>query len=517
MSILKKKFDQLNIADSNYESEISIDIDDDDSVDSFEIKPPKNNRYIVEETHELEEIELKDITEEDVNLRKESKDNIVKNNKKKSKDSTKQQIIEEHSSDAERFYKAEEDTLSHIKDMYSKICSKNPWNRLSKRYKTILIIFLSVLMLVVLIGLIVIPIKTSSENTKYYYISAEEITWNYAPSDKNLITNEEFSSRENLYMKENDQLIGHVYKKCAYVEYEDETFTVKKEINEKEIHKGIIGPIIRAEVGDIIKVVFKNRLDFPVSIHASGVEYQKTSEGIKNYNDQEVGTYGDANDVNKKNINDNDVDNVDVDDGSSIAPGETYTYSWKAIENSGPASEDFSSIVWTYYSAVNSDGYSDVDSGLVGMIIITKKGVTKTNGMPTDVDKELFLFPTIIDENKSHFFEENAQTISYFNETFYESNKMRSINGYMYGNLPDLTLEKGSICRWYIIGMGSSSHSLTWSGQTLVTEHFRSSSVFVYPGATITADMKPIIAGNWRLFTYGDDMKKGMVGLFTVE
>ena len=45
------------------------------------------------------------------------------------------------------------------------------------------------------------------------------------------------------------------------------------------MHLGILGPVLPAEVGDTIKVVFKNNASRPYSIHPHGVFYAKDSEG----------------------------------------------------------------------------------------------------------------------------------------------------------------------------------------------------------------------------------------------
>ncbi len=44
-------------------------------------------------------------------------------------------------------------------------------------------------------------------------------------------------------------------------------------------HLGLLGPTIRAEVGDEIRVVFSNRMRYPASVHSHGVLYNKSSEG----------------------------------------------------------------------------------------------------------------------------------------------------------------------------------------------------------------------------------------------
>jgi hypothetical protein len=53
---------------------------------------------------------------------------------------------------------------------------------------------------------------------------------------------------------------------------------------------------------------------------------------------------------------------------------------------------------------------------LVGPIIITKKGSAyKESGGPADVDRELFILPTIFDENESHFIDENMAALNVSN------------------------------------------------------------------------------------------------------
>lgn len=48
---------------------------------------------------------------------------------------------------------------------------------------------------------------------------------------------------------------------------------------EAEKHLGLLGPVIRAEVGDTVKIVFRNAARFPTTIHAHGLRYNKTAEG----------------------------------------------------------------------------------------------------------------------------------------------------------------------------------------------------------------------------------------------
>jgi len=64
--------------------------------------------------------------------------------------------------------------------------------------------------------------------------------------------------------------------KTRFIEYTDDTFTTKKPQPE---WLGILGPIIRAEVGDEVDVTFMNRTRQPHNMHPHGLRYDKNSEG----------------------------------------------------------------------------------------------------------------------------------------------------------------------------------------------------------------------------------------------
>ncbi|GBM11130.1 Ceruloplasmin, partial [Araneus ventricosus] len=67
--------------------------------------------------------------------------------------------------------------------------------------------------------------------------------------------------------------IGGVYRKAVYREYTDATFTAKKQRGPDEAHLAIMGPTLRGEVGDIIKVTFKNMASRPYSLDTHGAYY----------------------------------------------------------------------------------------------------------------------------------------------------------------------------------------------------------------------------------------------------
>ena len=72
---------------------------------------------------------------------------------------------------------------------------------------------------------------------------------------------------------------GWTSHKAVYREYTDATFQHLKARAPRDAYLGMLGPVIRAEVGDTILVMFKNNTRSHLSIHAHGVKYDKDSEG----------------------------------------------------------------------------------------------------------------------------------------------------------------------------------------------------------------------------------------------
>ena len=100
-----------------------------------------------------------------------------------------------------------------------------------------------------------------------YWIAAEKTAWNYAPSGKNLIKQEEGLGVWGQSL---------IYTKYRYIGYTDNTYT--KPLPQPE-WMGILGPQLRAVVGDTLKIHFLNKTDRPLSMHPHGVMYAKDSEG----------------------------------------------------------------------------------------------------------------------------------------------------------------------------------------------------------------------------------------------
>jgi manganese oxidase len=354
--------------------------------------------------------------------------------------------------------------------------------------------------------------------TRTYYIAAVEVNWDYAPTGRNEAMGMPFDENEKPYVEAAAHRIGRVYKKVMYEEFTDETFTTQKVRPPEEQYLGILGPILRGEVGDTIKIVFRNSASHPYSMHPHGVLYEKDSEGA-DYNDNTSG--------------------ADKADGG-VAPGATHIYNWKIPERAGPGPNDPSSIMWLYHS--HSDELRDVASGLFGMIAVTRRGMALPDGRPKDVDQEFFNIYIAINENESWYLEENirdhtldpkgvnrAESIlisgggmigSIVGKGFVDTNIKWSINGYLYGNMPLMTMKVGDRVRWYVATLGdfNNAHTPHWHGNSLLVVGQRTDVINVSAAQMITADMRPDAAGIWLYHChFSDHMVAGMVARYEVK
>ena len=83
-----------------------------------------------------------------------------------------------------------------------------------------------------------------------YYIAADEVVWEYASSGMNRMTGQPYRDHELMFAEAGPHHIGRIAKKAIYREYTDSTFTQLVERPAEWEHLGILGPLIRAEVGD---------------------------------------------------------------------------------------------------------------------------------------------------------------------------------------------------------------------------------------------------------------------------
>jgi len=362
-----------------------------------------------------------------------------------------------------------------------------------------------------------VAVATPAGITRTYYIAAEEIEWNYIPDGKDMMMAHTFEPYARVFTEQAAQRIGGTYHKAVFREYTDETFRTLKPRPPELEHMGLLGPVIRAEVGDTIKVVFRNKASFPFSLHPHGVAYTRDSEGAM---------YGDG------------MDHPEAD--GLVPPGKTHVYTWIAREQAGPGPQDGSSVVWIYHS--HNYEPKDVNAGLIGPIVITRRGMARADGSPKDIDHEFFALFMIIDENQSHYFDQNIKAhVQYpaklnrlefapedpdgnadlpLGHGFAISNLKSTINGYMFSNGPLMTMRKGDHLRWYVMtmGMGFNFHTPHWHGNLVsVRGQFMDVIPMIGPAQYVTADMVPDMAGTWMFHCHVDDhMKAGMQTMYRV-
>ncbi len=339
--------------------------------------------------------------------------------------------------------------------------------------------------------------------TRVYYIAAEDVLWDYAPSyPVDMMTGKELNERQKVFVEGNGvDRIGRKYYKAHFVEYTDDTFTQIRPRPAEWEHLGILGPVVRANVGDTLKIVFKNKMaDNDASMHPHGVFYRKNSEGTL-YEDSTSGE-----------------DKAD----DTVRPGAIHTYIWEVPARAGPGPNDPSSIVWLYHSHV--DEPRDANTGLVGPIIISRRGLLQENAKLKNIDREFVVLFTVFDENNSLYFNKNvaafAPQADVEDEDFQESNLMHSMNGYLYSNLPGLEMNEGEKVRWYQLALGTEVdlHTPHWHGNTLTSNGSRVDVLNLLPATQLTADMRPDNPGRWMYHCHvNDHIDAGMMAHYTVE
>ncbi|RKP23330.1 Cupredoxin, partial [Syncephalis pseudoplumigaleata] len=350
-----------------------------------------------------------------------------------------------------------------------------------------------------------------------YYVAAEEVVWDYAPSNEDRIRGLRFEDSEvaRISTVNGPGRIGHKYRKALYYAYTDTTYTQRVA---RPDWLGSLGPVIRAEVGDIIRVWFWNRASIPYSMHPHGVLYQLDSEGA---------WYAGGG------------------RGGRVEPGGRFLYTWEVPARAGPAENDRGSIMWGYHSHVEE--LADVNAGLIGPIIVYRRGLLPGSGpevggppsagtpLPAkdrEFDREYVTILFINDENRSHYIKDNVAQFAH-NQTsapvpgsqkggalydladpkFVESNMMHGINGRVYGNLDGLVVREGERVRWYLAAFGSimDLHTAHFHGITMVEYGARKDTVDLLPGSFHTVDMVPDTPGKWLFHCHVDDhMMSGM-------
>ncbi|NWH61637.1 FA8 factor, partial [Geococcyx californianus] len=325
-----------------------------------------------------------------------------------------------------------------------------------------------------------------------HYIAAEEMDWNYAPVKPVSLDR----NTTSLFLEAGPQRIGSTYKKVMFVEYEDATF--KKRKVSDQLDKGILGPVIKGEVGDQFKIVFRNLASRPYNIYPHGLTTVRPYHAMKSSQDKDV-----------KDI--------------PIPPGQSFTYSWSITTEDGPTHADPRCLTRFYYSSI--DPVRDMASGLIGPLLICFKKSMDQRGNQIMSDRTKLVLFSVFDENRSWYLEENirrfctdAAHVNTQDPQFYASNVMHTINGFVFDNL-QLELCLHEVVYWYVLSVGAQTDflSIFFSGNTFKRNMVFEDVLTLFPFSGETVFMSLEKPGIWTLGCLNPDLRdRGMHAKFTV-
>ncbi|KAM3613214.1 uncharacterized protein V6R79_022640 [Siganus canaliculatus] len=332
---------------------------------------------------------------------------------------------------------------------------------------------------------------------RHYYIAAEEINWDYG------------IRKPHQFIKPGEIRRGMrkflpAYKKVVFRAYKDEAFKDPLNRGERDEHLGILGPIIRTEINDVLTVIFKNKASRPYSFHLHGVYDRSQAAGMARTHASSAppGIPGDP-----------------------VAPGEARTYNWRITKKQGPTKTEFDCKTQAYYSTVDKE--KDLHSGLIGPLVICKSG---TLPIHRHVKPEKFSQPDefsllfhAFDETKSWYLSENLKKYctppcqaNTEDPWFHVSNKFAAINGYVAETLPGLLVAQHQPVRWHLLNVGSDGeyHAVHFHGLPFTLqakEEHRMGVYNLFPGVFGTVEMRPPIVGTWLVeCRIGDYQLAGM-------
>jgi FtsP/CotA-like multicopper oxidase with cupredoxin domain len=217
-----------------------------------------------------------------------------------------------------------------------------------------------------------------------------------------------------------------------------------------------------------------------------------------------------------------------------------HTYVWHVPERAGPGPNDPSSLVWLYHSHRHEP--KDVNTGLVGALIITRRGMAREDGRPRDVDREFIGLFMVFDENQSWYLDHSIQAYAgdpksvnkgellpvdidgnsapFIGGGFATVNHKFTINGRLFGNLPMMTMRVGERVRWYLLSLGDgfNFHTPHWHGNIVVQDGKHTDVVTLMPAEMRTVDMIADNVGIWMFHCHvSDHLEAGMHAHFEIK
>jgi FtsP/CotA-like multicopper oxidase with cupredoxin domain len=277
-----------------------------------------------------------------------------------------------------------------------------------------------------------------------YWVAAVPVVWNIVPNGRDAIMGDEVP-------REDSVLSTVVYRRYS------PNWRKPLENAPRDSADGLLipGPLIKARVGDHLRIHFKNMdtlRNAPHSMHFHGVHYEPTSDGAY-------------------------VPGFSGRDGD-VKPGQTYTYKLTAGEDSAG--------VWPYHDHSPSMMES-IAGGMFGMLSILGR-----NEPAPDREFEVVLAPM---------------------------GKFMTIDGRAFvGNTPVFRAKVGDLVQWDVMAMGSDFHTFHVHGHRWLTPgRIARDTQTVGPAESYRFRWREDAPGTWLYHCHVEDhMMRGMIGIFRV-
>jgi FtsP/CotA-like multicopper oxidase with cupredoxin domain len=281
--------------------------------------------------------------------------------------------------------------------------------------------------------------------TRDYWVAAVPTSWNIVPNGRDAIMNMPVDSADTIFPTV-------VYRRYS----KNWAKPLPNAVHSSADGLLIPGPLIKARVGDLIRVHFKNMDTLrhaPHSMHFHGVHYRPSSDGA--YVPGFSG--GDA----------------------DVKPGHTWTYKLRAGNDSWG--------VWPYHDHSPSM-HDSIAGGMFGMLSILKR-----HQRPPDREFEVVFTPF---------------------------GKFMSIDGRAFvGNTPVFKSRVGDIVQWDVMAMGSEHHTFHVHGHRWIGPGgIPRDTVTVGPAESFQIRWREDAPGTWLYHCHVEDhMMRGMIGIYRVS
>jgi FtsP/CotA-like multicopper oxidase with cupredoxin domain len=286
---------------------------------------------------------------------------------------------------------------------------------------------------------------SSGGRTIDVWVAAVPVTWNIAPNGHDAIEHKQVPLAETLV------------KTVVYRRY-SEGWRRPEPNAPRASADGLLipGPLIRARVGDRLRIHFKNMDTLrrePHSMHFHGVHYEPTSDGAY-----------------VPGFSGKDAD---------VLPGQSYTYRLTAGSDSAG--------VWPYHD--HSPSMMDsIEGGMYGMLSILGR-----HERAPDREFEVALVPW---------------------------GKLMTIDGRAYvGNTPVFRAKVGELVQWDVMAMGSDFHTFHVHGHRwAVPGAVSRDTQTVGPAESFRIRWREDAPGTWLYHCHVEEhMMKGMIGIYRVS